>query len=97
VLVLAVERVGFQPRLRRSGRADSLFGMGKQLATDTLPLTGCHDVQGLDEVRAPMDQAGDVAIDLRNGKFRPALVDITPAVLRLPTAAAWAIFGGAAP
>ncbi|WP_244482898.1 hypothetical protein [Mesorhizobium sp. Root102] len=33
-----------------------------------------------------MDQAGDRAIDLGNGKFRPALVDITPANIRLDIA-----------
>ena len=85
-LAAQVERVGFQPRLRKSGGADRLFGMGKQLAADALPLARRHDVQGFDEVRTPMDQACDVAIDLGNGKFRPALVDVAPANIQFDVA-----------
>ncbi|MGX7876269.1 hypothetical protein ACVDG5_029415 [Mesorhizobium sp. ORM6] len=37
------------------------------------------DMHGLDEIAAPVDQAGDLAIDLRNREFRPVPVDIAPA------------------
>lgn len=71
-----VEGVAFQARLPEPGGGDCSLSAVEQQAADATPRMAGADVHGLDEVLAPVHEADNLAVVVRDPEVLPIFIDV---------------------